>query len=1304
MKQIFVVVVALMLPVMMLAQAGVNLEIEKYYGAKKDEVAKRIVLVGTENYAIVGRTKSVGEGKNDFWVVRTTNSGVTLWEKSFGGKSDDEARSAAATPDGGLIVVGYTESKGSGGRDMWVVKLDQKGNKLWDATFGGTGDDIATDVAVYENGDILVSGNNAIGSSIAARLVRLNEFGSVIWNKIYGTSGINKVNSIAISKNGNCYIAGATPSSVKSKDANLWLFMIDETGLVKWTQTSGNAELSESASSIAIDYDNNLIIAGQIVRYRGSSISSNNLWVLKYNQSGEQLWTSFTKQDNEFLANSIIATPDGKYLVSTRGMDKKPIINKLSDFGDINWSLPVSHNDEDIVFDLTIGYDGSYLVTGAIKSKGAGGIDFWLQKVKDAAAIEAMEDMVRRSQITVIDGISTVMVDSAFTAFKPFAFDFTKDALDYYAEIVSYVNEKMEEWEQQDKFELPEEYFSRLTLINAKKEDEKYTRMAMRQFAGELVDLKNLKYDNNYDVVKESYTILSENEFPMKLSVPRELARDGLIENFWDTRRIKNPVFTFWNNIVVLYAADFEINGQVLKYKASKIESYGNDLALTVNRYDEKAIIMAEFYSETVRYVQDKMNTWKKKDEFESMDVFRERTSDTGIYVQENIFSKSALSAYAPQKINIDYTDIGSYESTYERFSVKVPGSIEAYVDVPSNLAPTFKENFDNYEFSNVEYGYYDNNYVLYSAEIHTRPENTLTGDTASFDENGERISIDSASIYVMTTTKHPLLGNRVKKEIHLKDMDFNRLDAYTYKSIFPNKQRTSNPPVLLVTNVKFTDSDQNSRLDAGEAGKISFVVMNTGKGAAFNTSLNIYETTGIKGLVYDQKLELGDIQPGENKAITINVSANSTISTVLSKFIFRMTESGGNNPDDVAFSLQTYEYVAPELKVSRHLFAIENGGLIESGKAVHLKLTINNEGMGTAKDIKATFSLPAGIVEDNLTEPAVMLASGETTTLDFVFRPTSRFNQPKVSITVLINGNSGNLINQEFTVSMDEELVPQTHYDLLSDVDLNVPEFDPSKVKTNRYAIIFGNEDYKSYQRSLKEEANVDYAAGDALMFRNYARNVMGIQNENIRFKVNAKKEDMTKMIDEILLLAKNNLGGEAEVFLYYAGHGFPDEKTNEAYIMPVDVAGSEVVQRGINSGELYKKLTSAPNVGKVTVFMDACFSGGGREEGLLAARAVKVKPVESPMINGKFVLFAAASGDQTALPYEAKNHGIFTYFLLKKLKETQGNVDYNELSQYIKDNVSSASPRVNNKKEQNPKVSKSPSAVDWLQWRIND
>ena len=265
------------------------------------------------------------------------------------------------------------------------------------------------------------------------------------------------------------------------------------------------------------------------------------------------------------------------------------------------------------------------------------------------------------------------------------------------------------------------------------------------------------------------------------------------------------------------------------------------------------------------------------------------------------------------------------------------------------------------------------------------------------------------------------------------------------------------------------------------------------------------------------------------------------------------------------------------------------------------------------------------------------------------------------------------------------------------SSVDVNIPE--NAKV-VNRYALIIGNEDYQSMQRTLNSEQNVAFAVNDATIFRDYAIKTLGIEQENITFLNNATAGQMSQQIDKVCKML-SKLGDKAELIVYYAGHGYPDEITKVPYLIPVDVSASNL-DMAIKLNDFYKNL-SATNAKRIVVFLDACFTGGGRTSGLLASRGIKVIPKEDAL-NGNIVVVSASSGVQSALPYQNEKHGMFSYYLLKKLQESKGNTSVGNLFSYIKDNVSLQSLKINNK-EQDPTINFS-SAVekDYESWNFKN
>ena len=234
----------------------------------------------------------------------------------------------------------------------------------------------------------------------------------------------------------------------------------------------------------------------------------------------------------------------------------------------------------------------------------------------------------------------------------------------------------------------------------------------------------------------------------------------------------------------------------------------------------------------------------------------------------------------------------------------------------------------------------------------------------------------------------------------------------------------------------------------------------------------------------------------------------------------------------------------------------------------------------------------------------------------------------------------------------------------------------------SHSFAVIIGNENYQKVSK-------VECANNDATVFSHYCKKTLGIPEKNVRLYADATYATMLAAIDDIKNIAKV-YKGDLNILFYYAGHGIPNESSRDAYLLPIDTDGKNTAVCYPLS-KLYQELGSM-NANSVIVFMDACFSGAQRGDGMLASArgvAIKAKPAAP---QGNMVVFSAASGDETAFPYKEKNHGLFTYFLLKKLQETKGTVTLGELGNYIMDNVTKESV-VTNGKSQTPTVMASSS-----------
>lgn len=249
-------------------------------------------------------------------------------------------------------------------------------------------------------------------------------------------------------------------------------------------------------------------------------------------------------------------------------------------------------------------------------------------------------------------------------------------------------------------------------------------------------------------------------------------------------------------------------------------------------------------------------------------------------------------------------------------------------------------------------------------------------------------------------------------------------------------------------------------------------------------------------------------------------------------------------------------------------------------------------------------------------------------------------------------------------------------------DVDIDIPVVKTDK-NANTYCIIIANEKYE-------DVPEVEFAERDGNIFREYCVKTLGIPEKQVRSFINASYTDIKRALNWIETMADIS-GGNSKILFYYAGHGIPNEKDKTAYLIPTDGFPKDITTC-FKLSDLYARLGKIKTQ-SVTVLLDACFSGVKRGTGqaLVAARGVAIKP-KNEVLSGNMVVFTAASDDETALSYKDKRHGMFTYFLLDKLKKSQGNASFGEIFNTLSTEVKKNS-MLENDKLQTPSVNVSTS-----------
>jgi hypothetical protein len=208
-----------------------NMEWDNDFGGIGWDEIYSIIQTKDGAFIAAGSVWSKGTGKGDVCVVKINKRGSLVWIKTYGGSDYDEARSIIQTDDGGYTVAGFTVSEDTGDRDVWVIKLDKEGNKIWDKTLDGTSEDWANSLIQTKDRGYMVAGwTSSMGAGKTdVWIIKLNKRGDLLWDKTFGGSEDDEAHSIIQTEDGGYAVAGWTESK-GAGNSDVWVIKLDENG------------------------------------------------------------------------------------------------------------------------------------------------------------------------------------------------------------------------------------------------------------------------------------------------------------------------------------------------------------------------------------------------------------------------------------------------------------------------------------------------------------------------------------------------------------------------------------------------------------------------------------------------------------------------------------------------------------------------------------------------------------------------------------------------------------------------------------------------------------------------------------------------------------------------------------------------------------------------------------------------------------------------------------------------------------------------------------------------------------------
>ncbi len=354
------------------------------FGGSKKEVAKSVVALDNGDVAVLGTCRSMGHGRQDLCVIRVNPKGRTLWKKAFGGKKRDLAGAITRTSDGNLVIVGHGQSFNKNGDfDAYIVKLTPNGEMLWQRAFGGDELENANGVAATKDGGVIVVGTTeSYGKGNKdIYLLKLDKDGIKEWQKTLGSKKDDIAYAITPSTDGNFIIAG-TSDSYSKDNFDFYVTKITPSGKQIWAKAYGE-DKKDIFYALTATKDGGCALAGETESY-GSKHS--DIDVMRLDKNGEQIWHQLFGLKSIEYATSITTTPEGGFLIvgTTKSKGYRPYgkydfyTAELDANGHLTWAELYGGKNKDIAHAVARTSRGSFVVVGETKSFGNGDADFFM--------------------------------------------------------------------------------------------------------------------------------------------------------------------------------------------------------------------------------------------------------------------------------------------------------------------------------------------------------------------------------------------------------------------------------------------------------------------------------------------------------------------------------------------------------------------------------------------------------------------------------------------------------------------------------------------------------------------------------------------------------------------------------------------------------------------------------------------------------------------------------------------------------------------------------------------------------------
>ena len=376
------------------AQEEPEVQWTQIYGGGIYEFGRCVQQTADGGYIVVGDTDSFGTGSSfDVWLIKTDSEGDTLWTETYGDSGEERGFYVEQTTDGGYIITGMTSSYGSGGFDIYLIRTDGDGNLQWEKTFGGSFWDWGTSVQQTTDGGYIITGmTESFGAGgWDVWLIKADSNGESEWTRTFGGSDYDNGMSVRQTSDGG-YIVLADTYSYGAGSSDFWLIKTNSSGISSWTRTFGgsNCERSHSVWQTA---DDGYILTGDTKSYGSGDY---DVWLIKTDDDGDTVWSETFGGVEEDCGCSVRQTNDGGYIVAgyteSFGAGNFDVwLIRTDHLGDTLWSKTVGGDNLDQGRSVDLTTDGGFIIAGTTYDYFAGEYNIYLIKLGNETSVSQPE-------------------------------------------------------------------------------------------------------------------------------------------------------------------------------------------------------------------------------------------------------------------------------------------------------------------------------------------------------------------------------------------------------------------------------------------------------------------------------------------------------------------------------------------------------------------------------------------------------------------------------------------------------------------------------------------------------------------------------------------------------------------------------------------------------------------------------------------------------------------------------------------------------------------------------------------------